>query len=341
MKLKNLSEHLSMFAKGPKRQLALRQVMDMKTKDFIEAFGLGEWTNIVSDAAHQRAIKAYEQFPTIWQNIVYIDPTITDFKAHNLLGAGEFSDLGSVGELEGYALDTFGDKKVAITVGKYGKLFATSLEARMNDALGLLERRDTKMMQAAARTVEKHILQTMIRDNPTVQEDSKVLFHADHTNDVGTSGGYTREGLIAAITLMCDQTGLDGSEQIYMMPKFLLVPTAKQFQAREDLESAGKIIVNRVNDALAVQGANNDLQSMGIQVLTSPYLTTDACYLVADPMACEGLTLGFLNNQRTPELLTENEQSGFSFSHDAVRHKMRHIWGSAWADHRAIARFGV
>lgn len=339
---KRLTEHLATFAKGPARDRALRLALDMKTRDFVEAYGLGAWTNIVADQAHQRAMAQYAAMPLCWDKITHVDPTITDFKAHNILGAGAFGDLDQVDEVEGYPMDTLSDKTAAITVQKYGKIFGISMEARVNDATGLLTRSASELFRAAGRTVEKHVLQTMIRDAPTVTETGLALFHANHSNDVGTSGGYSRAELIAAITLMCNQTGLDG-EQLHLMPKYLLVPTSKQFEALEDVNSASKLVVDRDTTATAATfaGVGNELRGFGLEVIPSPYLTTDACYLIADPAVNEGLTIGFLNNQRTPELLVENQESGWAFSHDAIRTKVRHIYGSTWADYRCITRFGV
>ena len=88
-------------------------------------------------------------------------------------------------------------------------------------------------------------------------------------------------------------------------------------------------------------GRDNALASFGLTVLTSPWLTSDAFYLLADPMACEGLRMGFLNGQETPEILREASNGGWSFAHDAEQFKIRSIFGGAWVDWRGVYRDGV
>lgn len=340
MKNKKLLEYLAKFPAGM-REMAVRQLRHMKNREFLEAFGLGAWTNIVADAAHQKAIEAYNAVPSIWRKLTYVDTGVADFKDHHMLGAGAFSDLELVQELESYPMDAFSDKDITLSVDKYGKMFGVSMEATVNDATRLLSRWATEKGKAAARTLEKRTLQTFVQANPTVQEDGNSLYDdTNHANDVGTSGGYSRAQLVTAIAKMVKQTGLDG-EAVAVMPKFLVVRPEKYLEAMEDVTSAEKLTLDSAASANVLVGRSNGLRSLNLEVLTSPYLTTDAFYLFADPAAQVGLVRAFLNNRQEPELLTENQDSGWSFEHDATRHKCRLIFGDAWVDHRATVRGGV
>ncbi len=58
--------------------------------------------------------------------------------------------------------------------------------------------------------------------------------------------------------------------------------------------------------------------------------------MMADPAATEGIEIGFLNGQETPDLLVQdNPTDGSVFTNDAISYKVRHIFGGGWLDYRA------
>ena len=336
---KNLLEAMGKVEPA-KRNLFLNTQFRMTCREFIESYGTDDFTNLMLDASHKRGQKTFDEVPVVWDKIASIDSTVVDFKAHHVIGDGAFGDLELVGEEAPYPEDTFSDKSASLTVGKYGKIFGISMEATVNDELGRLQRVSGMLMKAAARTVDKHAIQTMIQADPTVQEDSLALFHSSHSNDHGTASGYSRSNLIGTLDLFSMQTGLDG-EQIAVEPRYLLVNTNKRIEALEDVTSQSKISIDQAAAATQIQGQRNVLNDLNLQVIASPYITTDAFYLIGDPRQYEGLCYGFLRNRTRPEILAENKDSGHSFNTDTSRYKVRHIWGSTWVDYRAIARGGV
>lgn len=339
LRCKNLLEAMGKVA-PERQQLFLRTAFNMRCGDFIESYGTSDFTNLMLDASHKRNQKMYEGVPVIWPMLMSVDNDVMDFKAHHIIGDGEFGDLDLVGQGAPYNEDSFTDKGASLSVGKYGKIFGISLEATVNDELGRLNRVSGKLLKAAARTLDKHAVQTMIQADPVVQEDGLVLFNAAHINDHGTATGYNRANLIGSLDLYANQVGIDG-EPVAVAPKYLMVRSNKQIEAMEDVTSQTKISIDQAASATQVQGVRNALSNLNLQVITSPYITTDAFYLLSDPQAYDGLVVGFLRGKQQPELLAENKDSGMSFTTDTSRFKIRHTWGTVWSDYRVIVRGGV
>lgn len=334
-----LFEYLARFDKKAERNFAMQGVLNGSGHAFVEAFGRDEYANLMLDASHKAAVMGYKNPALIWRNLVRLRP-VSDFKTQNAIMPGAFGNLTAVKEFEEYPLESFTDEKATWSVTKYGKRFGTSLEARVNDELGQLAQTVEKMGQAAARTVENWAVDTMLVQNPSIYDGNSLFDSTNHSNDGGTAGGYTRALLVSAIAGMMTQTGRD-SEYIGIMPKYLLVRPSKVVEAMEDVASAEKISVDSAAAANVLAGRDNALRSFGLTVLTSPWLTTDAFYLLADPASCEGLRMGFLGGQETPEILREASNSGWSFAHDAEQFKIRSIFGGAWVDWRGVYRDGV
>jgi len=340
LKLTKLQEQLLRRAEGAERERFTRQLMDYRVADFLEAYGTSDFADLVVDAAHVRAQKAWAQAGGIWRNLATIGPGVADFKPDNFLAAGNFAPLGVVTELAAYPNAIMTDQKVTLQVQKRGAIFPISMEARLNDATRQLSDWAKRFNDAANEALEKAVVYTMLDQNPTLY-DSVALFHnGSHRNDVGTAGGYNRAQLVLALSKLRQQIGLD-SNKITMVPKYLVVHPDKEVEAREDIASMEKLSVAGTTSAIVVQGASNALRGLNLEVLTSPWLSTAAFYVVADPMRHDGLMLEFLNGREAPELFSEAENTGFSFDHDAIRHKVRHVWGTAWVDFRTVVRGGV
>lgn len=337
--LTKLQEMLLRTKEGTERNRFIAQTMDLRTRDFLEAYGSADFADLVVDAAHVRAQKAWDQAGGIWRNLVTIGPGVADFKVDNFLAAGNFAPLGVVTELAQYPNAVMSDQKVTLQVSKRGAIFPISMEARLNDAVRLLSDWAKRFNDAANEALEKATVYTMLDQNPTIY-DSTALFTSGHANNVGNSGGYNRAQLILALSKMRQQTGLDGNK-ITLVPKYLVVHPDKEVEAREDVASMEKIQVAGTTSAIVVQGAQNGLRGLNLEVLTSPWLSTAAFYVVADPMRHDGLLTEFLGGREAPELFTEAENAGFSFDHDAIRNKVRHVWGQAWVDFRTVVRGGV
>lgn len=332
-----LLEFLGRYPKGPSRRAAMRSVLHMSGTEFIEAFGRDEFTNLMLDASHKSVVEGYRQVSVIWPFVARVVP-VPDFKTQNVIAAGAFSDLEKVGEFDEYPLESFVDEKATYSVDKYGKRFAVSLEARVNDELGQLADVVTKFGQAAARTVENFVIGTNLVGNPTIYDGNALFDNTNHAND-GSTGGYTRAKLVASIAKFVNQTGRNG-EKIAINPSILIVRPEDYIEALEDVTSAQKL-ASGVATSTSMVGLENAIGRFIKRVETSPYVNTDAFYLLADPNDAEGFRLGFLGGRREPEILREAASSGWSFAHDAEQLKIRHVFGGAWVDWRTVQRNGV
>lgn len=337
--MKNLIKHLAEFQEGSQRENARRQALDLPVNEFIEAFGRDDYDSLMLDVSHLRIAKGYAGVKTCWGDVSN-RASASDFKTNYIAAGGSFGDFDEVKELDSYPLDNFTDEQASYSVSKYGKMFGISMEARANDSLGELGRWGQRFGAASARTIEKFVIQTNLRDNPTIYDSNSLFDASNHSNDLGSATGYTRAALIDAIELFMEQTDRDGNP-ISLMPSTLLVKPGDLVAAMEDVRSASKLAFNQEDDSTTMVGADSAIGSFGLTVKASPFLTTNAFYLAASPSEAEMFEIGFLNGREEAEVLVENAASGFSFEHDAERIKARTIYGGTWVDYRGIVRGGV
>ena len=63
----------------------------------------------------------------------------------------------------------------------------------------------------------------------------------------------------------------------------------------------------------------------------------DFWMLIADPMDIEGLTVGYFNNKREPEILLQDQPTvGNVFTNDQIKYKVKFRFGATITDYRAF-----
>ncbi|SDG60678.1 hypothetical protein SAMN05660686_05033, partial [Thalassobaculum litoreum DSM 18839] len=159
--------------------------------------------------------------------------------------------------------------------------------------------------------------------NPVIY-DNKTLFHNDHGN-LGTTALGTAGALAAARLLMLKQTEKDSGDRLGIGPRSLLCPP--------DLE---EIAANQFR-----RSTENDktfIQSLVLDILPVWYWTDVSDWsLVADPMECPTIEVGFLDGAEEPDIFVQDSPtSGSLFSHDQITYKVRHVYGGGVMDFRGM-----
>jgi hypothetical protein len=184
-----------------------------------------------------------------------------------------------------------------------------------------------QLFGAAARRMEADIVYSLLLANPTMNEDSKTLFHADHKNLEGTDKGVvTTDRLSAARKSMRQQKGLNGS-YLDLQPAFLLTPTAQETDAEVILRSTA------LPDADKSSGVYNPWANR-LTPIAEPRLDANsekAWYLVADPAQVDTIEVAYLDGNEQP-YLDENEL----FERDAIGYKVRHDFGAGVMEFRSF-----
>lgn len=324
--------------------------IDMRVGDLMELYGTDQFANLTLDAANVRLGKGWKSEAPIWR-AVSMTERLKDFRNQNIVRTGDFTTLPQVPQLAPYRDQNFTDEKAYYAPHKYGVLFSISLEMAAGDQLNALGNMVQRFGNAAARTLNKFVYYTNIDQNPTLVLDSTALFHANHSNDLGSSKALNTANLDAAIKLLMAQTSKGSTElgasaaadtnSLELVPRYILCGPANAAKAQRLIGSQNVNIYDTGSGVAA--GGEPNLYS-GLQVIVTSWLSSNSgntWYVLADSGQVDMFRLGFLNGQETPEVFMEGRGTGHEFEYDAIRYKTRIVFGGCWADYRGIVRANV
>lgn len=285
--------------------------------------------NVLRNSMTKRLVADY-QAQTRWWEPAVSSVGISDLKTQDRIRLNDFGALATVTENAAYANVAWGDARETYTPAKRGNTVAVTLEAILNDDTHAITRIPAKLATAAAVTINEFVA-NLFTSNPTMADSSTVYDAGGQTtHGNAATSALSASALQTAIAAMMKQTNSAG-KRIGVRPRFLLVPPDLLFSA-----------LALVNSTLAPGTNNNDVNVLQglLQVIAVPQFT-DATdwYLQAAPNELEGIEIGFLNGQREPELLVQDQpNAGTVFTNDAITYKVRWIFGGGWVDYRGAYR---
>ncbi|MFB6448936.1 HK97 family phage prohead protease [Bradyrhizobium tunisiense] len=226
-----------------------------------------------------------------------------------VLEGGEFQ--------RGYFVDT----AESYAVATYGKVFAISRQALINDDLGGLGD-VTRRLGLAAAEFENEKLANLLQANsgagPTMS-DNVALFNAAHGNIASVAAAPNVTSLSAARLLMRSQTG-PGGGIISAVPTFLLVPSALETVADQLAVATNPITFDEVNPFTK------------LTPIVEPRLTSATrWYLAADPALLPCIEYAYLAGAPGPQIETR-----VGFDVDGVETKVRLDFGCGIIEHRGL-----
>lgn len=272
--------------------------------------GTSDFINVLSNVAHKAMLKgaaeAEETFP-LWT----ARGVASDFRPQTRVDTGMFPNLPEVLEGAEYTYGTVGDSAETIQVATYGKMFAITRQAIINDDIIAFTRIPQKMGRAALRTVG-NLVYAILTGNPTMS-DGKALFHADHKNLAGTAAAPSTASLDKMRAAMGTQKDGDGIASLNITPAYLLVPKA--------LEGTTKAVVASIYDtASGDKFIPNSVQNIA-QVIAEGRLdsaSATAWYAAANPNAVDTIEVMYLDGNDMPYL-----ESKDGWNVDGVEFKVR------------------
>lgn len=279
-----------------------------------------DFGQILIDVAHKSLLKGWE---TATENFDQFTShgTLTDFRPAKRVGLGDFGYLPQVGEGEEYTYGTIGDEGASVALATYGKLFAITRQAIINDDMNLLTKIPEKMGQAARATIAKLVF-ALLTGN-AIAQDGKALFDASHKNTL-SGAALDVTSIDKAIQVMNGFVNSHG-EPLEIEPEFMLLPTSLYTRAKQVLGSAS------VEGADANSGIINPIRDI-VPALKSARLQ------VADPKSWylinkEAIEVSYLDGIDTPYI---EQQNGFTV--DGVSTKVRIDAGVNVIDYRGIVK---
>lgn len=298
-----------------------------------ESGSSSDFPNILGNVMYRSLIDWARAVPDAWRAYSAIGD-LNDFRPQTRIVGYEAEDLLLVDENGNYVDSKLADAGYTIRLSTFGRGFSIGRQVIINDDLGYIRKQPQRFGRSAGRSIATFVAQTLLEGN-LAAFDGTALFHTNHAN-IASGGGST-------LTAANIQTGIVGLQKQTVlgvfqtvMAKWLLVPPALQFTARQILNSSMIVAAGTAGTVTQIGNANVLQGILGI--IVDPFLTsTTAWYVVADPSDVPIVDVGFLQGKQTPDLLVElptmqNLAGGtdpFNYEFDTLHYKVRYDYGGA------------
>lgn len=285
-----------------------------------------DFAEILSNVANKTLREAYAARPAEWKKFSR-RVTASDFKPLTRLQLGDAPHLEKIDEHGQFKRGTVAESKETLQVEDYGKIFAITRRAIINDDTSAFDRLP-RMFGAQAAELEHSKAIGLLLANPTMSDGNQLISSA-HANT--TTGALGETALQAQLLALTKQKGLDARTLIGNRPKYLLVPAA--------LEVAARKLVTTITPA---QSSNVNVFQGMLEVIVEPRLdigvdgqTGDAVkfWMIGDPMLVDFLEHAYLDGQEGVYL-----EQRLGFEVDGVELKARHTFGVAAIEWRGVVR---
>lgn len=275
---------------------------------------------IFMDAMNVRLLARYQtQAPTYRLFCArYVNP---DFRAANVVRAGDFPALQPVGQNGEIKHGAFSESKEQLKVDAYAIQMAISRVMIVNDQLQAI---DQVLGSAGVRVTDWENVMAFAKlaegsgAGPLLLTDNKRVFHSDHGNLAGSGTAIDVTNIGLGRAAMRKQKTLDGMLANFQ-PKILLTGPDKETQAEQLLAS-----ITPATNATAVPESMRKLMPVA-----DGNLAGNAWYLFADPAVAPCFHYGYLEGYEGPRMTSEEE-----FGVQGLKVKLEHDFGVAGTDYR-------
>lgn len=297
----------------------------------------GERTNLMSrDEIMSRAFNTTSDFPDLLTGTgnrvlmdayeVYQSPlkkiaregSAKDFRPMSNLRLSEMPKLLLVNEHGEVTQGTRGESKQTYSIATYARIFSLTRQAIINDDLGAFTDWSRAMGEASA-NFEADFLAALVFGDGANLADGYALFNAaNHANKAASGTDITIPALGAGRQAMRDQKGLDGTTPVNASPRFLLVGSAKETVAEQNIS-----VLN------PSQASNANPFSGRLELLVEPRMTGNSWRLFTDPKQLAVLEYAYLADAAGPQFKIED---GFDVM--GTKFRVSLDFGGGLLDHR-------
>ncbi len=315
----------------------------MTTSDFPFLFG---------EVLDRQLLAGFKDTPQVMAQVCRRG-TVRDFRTvHRYEISDGDQKLELVTEKGEYLASSRSEAKYSYAVKKRGRQFDISWETLVNDDLGALK--DTPMRFAkAARRTEEFFLTSLFMDTNGPLD---AYFSVANGGAAVAGNPLTIANLETAVEAMAAYLD-QGSSPIMNRPKYLMIPPALEFTARQILTSANKMWLSTGNTDVAPAAfpTTNVIAQYGLQILINPWIPIVAAtgtvgatlwMLFSDPGDIAAAEFGLLSGHESPELFMKSSDQtrvggGLTspmdgdFATDNIFYKVRHVLGGVTLSGRA------
>lgn len=284
-----------------------------------------DFATILASVASKSMLRGWEEAEETFQ-LWTSKGSLPDFKATNRIDLNLFPALAKVEEGAEYTYAKLTERGETIQLATYGKLFAITRQAIINDDANAFTKIPARMGRAARRTVA-NLAYAVLTANATMA-DGNALFSAAHANIVSSGGAAPSvTTLSAARTAMRKQADPDSiaTGGLNIRAKYILLPA--------ELETSTLVLLGSEFDPAQTQRVPNGVRSM-VEPIVDARLSaasTTAWYLAGDPNVYDTVEVAYLDGNEQPFL---DQQDGWSV--DGTEFKVRIDAGVKALDFRAL-----
>jgi hypothetical protein len=304
-----------------------RQVNDVLDNAFKRSWGAhsaSDFPGIMLDAMNKRLLARYEIATPAYRRFA-AQYSAADFRAQNVIRAGDFPSLQAVGENGEIKAGTFGESRETFSVTPYGIRLNVSRVMIVNDNLAAI---DQVIGSAGVRVADWEnaiafaSLLSASGAGPTLLTDSTAVFHTNHGNLAGSGTAITVAAVGAGRAAMAKQTTLDGIKANFQ-PATLLTGPDKQTEAEQ--------LLTALTPAAQANAVPESLRRL--TPVADANIPGNAWYLFADPSVAPTWVYGYLEGYSGPRLSSQDE-----FGVQGMSVKLEHDFGVSAIDFRGAYR---
>ena len=291
--------------------------MDRMTLVGLAMTSTSDFPKLLANSAHKSLQKGYDTSPETYSRWTQRG-VLTDFKVADRVGMSEFSVMDVVFEGGEYKQGKFAERREQVQLLTYGKKFAITRQALINDDLSVFTKIPTAMGGAARRKVGD--LAYAVLTANAAMADTGLLFNATAITTAGGHANLTSSGTAisvaslsvgkAAMAKQKDQN--DTTANLNIRAAYLLVPVAIEDNAMTVIRSATDVSQANPNKA--------NIHQNTLEVISDARLDTvsaTAWYLAAGN-AYDTVEVSFLDGNDSPVL---EQQAGWDM--DGMEFKVR------------------
>lgn len=263
-----------------------------------------------------------------YERIVDVQPNDGTLNEMKWITLGGINNLPTVAEGASYTELTVDDVAEDDSFTKYGGYVGITRELIKNSQIQKLQAIPRALATAAIRTRSAAVAALFTANSgvgPTLEQDSKALFHADHKNLDTTALGSTITAWSAARAECFKHTDVHSGKALGVMPRYLLVP-AELYDTALSIFGYGEGMPTTYNPMAQDRGFSDPRP---IPVVVPDWTdATDWAYIV-DPRVYPVIQMSYSQNpggrsHPTPELYSVvSETSGLLFTNDVMPIKIR------------------
>lgn len=267
---------------------------------FMEAGGhsTSDFAEVLSNVAKKSLLQGYTEYPetfSAWTK----RGVLTDFKPTKRVGLNTFPSLAEVPEGAEYTFATIGERAVSVVLLTYGRKFAITRQAIINDDLGAFTQVPNLMGRAAMRSVGDLVYAQITPDTNPLPDSIDLFEAATHKNYAASGSGGAAPSVTTiqtGVAAMLLQKDPDGNATAGVNPVFILVPV--------ELKGTTDVLLAAQYDPAAVAGTLTPNPIRGtLTPVVEPRLSVKSAkewYLAASPAAADTVEVSYLNGNDQP-----------------------------------------